>query len=285
MKKNVMIRWIALLGLVPCVCFAVGLVGSQRQGRPTSKVVQTKVEYPAKLHHLYDLAQFDSDHTSSVLDKTEVLLRWLVEERRHPTPVEPGITGGPIDSYYIQRQIIETMVGQADARALRWLAKQGGISSELRRVLLLQMNDHENPATLEATLNTLLHDPNPYLRAYAARSLNDWDGEVAEQALEIAANDPFVLEYRSAHHLPQDPNPEPAVRRWYPVREMAREALRNRASEDGCPTSPHRLEWVADRQKLFQGYEDFVREHQAELQRLLAIAMSDSPDKMNLIQH
>ena len=271
-----------------CVAFAlaIGVVAAvglhQAERQVPSQRQQEPVELPNKLRTLQDLALVEEAQSLSKLEKTEVLLRWLIEERRHPTPVEPGITGGPVGSFYIQRQILECMGDKGEPRAIRWLGRQPSTSPEVRRLMLIQVDDLDNARTLDALIWTLKSDPNPYIRAYAARWLDLWDDPVVLPALEAATKDPFVLEYNSVEGTWKHPDGHIV---WRPVVEMAEESLRN-LNAAKSESDANRLLVTKERyQRRFEGYEDFVREHQAELQRLLAIAMSDSPDKMNLIQH
>ena len=271
-----------------CVAFAlaIGVVAAvglhQAERQVPSQRQQEPVELPNKLRTLQDLALVEEAQSLSKLEKTEVLLRWLIEERRHPTPVEPGITGGPVGSFYIQRQILECMGDKGEPRASLWLVRTRKLPASLRRILAMLTDDLSDPQSLSEILTTLGEDPNPYLRAYAARELYYWDDPAVESALEHALEDTFVLQYQSIEGTMQHPDGRVT---WRPVVEVAEETLRNRHSKDFCPTSAHVRDRALSHQRRLEGYEEFVREQKAELQRLLAIAMSDSPDKMNLIHH
>ena len=253
---------VAIVALSSAV-FAAGAALAQDQSQETIHGL------PAKIRGLADLSLIDQAKDLEAVQKTEVLLTWFVQERRRPTPTSQGAGGGPVDSYYIQTQISQMMAGAGDLRAMKWLATSPKLRSvAVRRALFISLNDVQDDRGRIALLDTLVNDPNPYMRERAAVGLGYWKHDDVIVALRNALSDPFSVTYEPAH---LSPNQKPGIRTYYPVRRSAAEALRNFENNSAGGTS-----WLERWKKKFnermEGYDEFIVEHRADLDRLLRIA-------------
>lgn len=224
---------------------------------------------PTKIKGLSDLYLLDQAKDLKAVQKTEVLLTWFVEERRRPTPTSTGLGGGPVDSNYIQTQISQMLAGDGDLRAMKWLATSPKLrSSAVRHALFISLNDVQDDRGRIALLDTLMNDPNPYMRERAAVGLGYWKHDDVIFALRNALSDPYFVTYEPTHiGLGQ----QPGLQTFRPVRRAAAEALRN--FENWPPAKDVWLDnWKKKFNERMEGYDEFIVEHRADLDRMLVIA-------------
>lgn len=225
---------------------------------------------PVKLKALPDLALVEAAKDLTSLQRTEVLLTWLVEEHRNPSPTQPGANGAPIDSAYVEAQIVQSLIGgQGDLKAAWWLANSARLRSiHVRRAMFLSLGGTDHREVVNSLLDTARNDSNPHFRALAVIWLGGKDDPRISKVLEDALNDPYVLRYENSHSRLADPITR--VRTWRPVREAAEEAIRNR--DAGLHKDPTR---TASRrsalERLTTGLDTFARTNKTILNQLLSV--------------
>ncbi len=110
---------LAFLGVaIALACAApasVPAVSAERFGNPLVYGLRPR------LTSLTDLNPLLNAGTLSMAQRTEVLVAWLAQERRCPSPVNLGL-GGDIDSGYIQAQIIKALAEIGDPAVLSDMA-------------------------------------------------------------------------------------------------------------------------------------------------------------------
>ena len=149
---------------------------------------------------------------------TEVLLTWLAEERNNPTPTATGLGGGPIDSSYIQVQIIKGLGDQGSPLVLGTLVaspdlNDEGIRDALHLALARMGAKGQGPA-----VRRLLAHPDPQFRALAVECCYDIGLKEALPDLQTALQDPYSESFVSIHE---------GLVKFYPVRRLAKETIRN----------------------------------------------------------
>lgn len=178
---------------------------------------------PARLSNLTQLQLVTRPVDITPVQKTEVLMAWLMEERRNPTPTSPGLGGGDISSSYIQAQIVKAMAEVGNPVTLRAIAADEKIDADVRdgaRIALCLMGDGTQ---IPMMIDILEHSPEPDFRATAAGALGRLAATEARQALTAALYDRYQAtgSYKRA-----------GSRTVYPVAEAARSALRVLNSKD-----------------------------------------------------
>ena len=180
---------------------------------------QTLYGLPTRIR---DLGELELTTTSDLTlpQKTEIILSWLAEERNHPSPTTRGTGGSPINSNYIQAQIVKNLEVWGDPNAVGWVLASTSLKDEVLRdamVLVLgSMGDQSQIAKIESIM---LSNPNPYLRAIAGENLGLLGSVSSIPVLEKAAKDPFFQTFASESHGGK-------VIDFYPVRQVAGETLK-----------------------------------------------------------
>ena len=197
------------------VLFAVVTAPSVLQG---VQAQQSFYGRPVRLRSLADLNLLEgNDLTTS--QKTEVLLSWLAEERDNPSPTTAGHGGGPIDSDYLQAQIIKALETKGNPLAVGWVAastflKDQGTRDGMRLVLGFMGDKGQIPA-MEKILTS---SPNPYFRAMAAENLGLLGGVSSMPTLKRARKDAFSVSFASEQN-------EGKLTTFYPVRQVVEETI------------------------------------------------------------
>jgi hypothetical protein len=130
---------------------------------------------PARLRSLADLGLVARNRDLTPLQKTEVEIAWLVEERRVASPTTRGLGGGPIDSDYIQRQLIVCLGVDGDPGALDLLLNSGEFEDQgIRDALCLALAFNGDKRQIQPLIAMLKSDPSPGHRYLAAERLEVW---------------------------------------------------------------------------------------------------------------
>lgn len=207
----------------------------------------------------------------SEVQKAEVLLTWLIEERRKPTETFPGKGGGPIDSNYQQAQIVHALAN-SDPRILRWLLQSKTVkSTRMRDLVGLSAGIGGDLKAKSHMIKLLQTHQNPYVRELSARFLHEWQESDVVTALEkSAATDPFRVRFLST-------DLEKGFIDGFPVRDAALNSIKN-IQEGKKPNDYSRL-WQARYKDRVKGYDEFVKEHKADLERIAKLINTDKPAK------
>lgn len=220
---------------------------------------------PLKLRDLTDLGPIlDAKTTLTPLQATEVLVHWLVQERKQPTPTFTGISGAPIDSGYIQKQIAWSMGLVGDPKALKWLQAQS-IDPALRNVIGVALGIAGDHSQAEALRTTLRSDENPYMRDLAVMALVKVGDVDSRKDLRDALKDSFSVKFKPLHAPPGDSEPL-TERTIYPVRDSAKKALELLERPAVIDDARSRAATYEDKVKAMSTY---VAENQAGLQEIL----------------
>ena len=203
------------------------------------------------------------------IQRVEIMLTWLIEERKNPTPTFAGRGGGPIDSNYQQTQIVHTMAN-SDPRILRWLFTSRAVkSTSMRELLGLALGVGGDMTAKPHMIRVLQTHSNPYMRELAAKLLDEWQSPDVVAALErAAATDPFRVRFESA-------DTRKGIIDGYPVRDTARNSLQNITS--GAKPNDWSKKWTAMFNEKILGYDEFVEENESDLKRLAKLVNTDKP--------
>jgi hypothetical protein len=173
---------------------------------------------PARMRDLRDLRFIKYNNTLTPLQKMEVVLAWLAEERRDPSPTVPSIGGFPIGSDYIERELVGVLGWYCDLAALDWTLASGQVEDEgMRDDIRLALGARGDSRQIDALKRILREDPSPGHRYLAAQGLGQMGVLAAIPLLERALEDPYSVTAVGGEH-----NGE----RAWPVRRVAREELR-----------------------------------------------------------
>lgn len=217
---------------------------------------------PARMRSLTDLTPIgDVNSKLTKLQATEVLVQWLVEEKRIPTPTFRGIGGGPIYTNYIQQQLILGIGMYGDPVAVQWLFRNSShpVLRDDLAVALGIMGDATQVVNLRRILSS---SQNPYLRDLSTRAFMSVGAVEAIPDLERASQDPFRLELA---------NPRTGAPVMYPVREAAEGAIRALHRIDILEAAEERKAKFSNAVKNTVEYR--VR-HKADLDRMLKVMQS-----------
>ena len=194
--------------------------------------------------------------------QTEVMLAWLVEERREPTPTYKGLGGGPIDTDYTQAQIVHSLAS-GDPRVLRWLVRSDRVrSSEMKAILGLALAMSGDKTAKPHILKALSSNKNPWLREKAATFLGEWPDDETVEALKAALDDPYHIQFERTLDTVE-------VVDKYPVREAAEHTLDVIAR--GLKPNEWSSKWLEKYEQAMQDYDSFVSGRAGDLDRILAI--------------
>src|SRR5688572_25647273 len=91
------------------------------RSRPIPKDQIGAYGYPRILRDLTDLTPIIYRKDASRIQKTEVLLSWLIQELNAPRQTATGLGGGPVTSAYVRVQLIKGLAVYGDTLALEWL--------------------------------------------------------------------------------------------------------------------------------------------------------------------
>lgn len=172
---------------------------------------------PPRLTELSDLKKvMDPKSPLTPGQKTSLLLSWLAQERRRPSPTSVGKGGFDIDSGYLQAQILQVLTISANPALLDQLGsrlRDPGLRDSMHLALAM-MRDRRQ---VQPLVGILQRSREPYLRWRAAQSLGGLGSQAAVPALKRALEDPFRLTSHGGGSK--------AGTVIYPVRQMAKLSL------------------------------------------------------------
>ena len=173
---------------------------------------------PARLRSLADLNLLEGNDLATS-QKTEVLLSWLAEERDNPSPTTAGHGGGPIDTDYLQAQIIKALETKGDPLAVGWVSASTSVKDQSTRdgmrLVLGFMGDKGQIPAMEKILTS---NTNPYFRAMAAENLGLLGAVFSIPTLKSARKDAFSVSFASEQN-------EGKLTTFYPVRQVVEETI------------------------------------------------------------
>jgi len=172
---------------------------------------------PARLTDLTVLGDLAQRGDLTAPDRTEILVTWYIRELREPTPTTRGL-GGPIDSGWIQCNIIESLGGKGDPDVVAAVAGDADVEPDVRDAMCIVLGMKGDSSQTARLITILQSHPREYDRATAAQALGALGATEAVPALEEALRDPYVVEVW--------PDTDPSVTTFYPVRRCAEDALR-----------------------------------------------------------
>ncbi|MFY9234878.1 MAG: HEAT repeat domain-containing protein [Fimbriimonadaceae bacterium] len=216
---------------------------------------------PWRMESLTDFKYLN--YANDKLERLEILVRWLAEEKREPSEKRAGLGGGPIDSGYIQQQLIRSLAGSgADPRGLRWLASSPEVRDpEMKLACKLALGLRFDQEQKNILIRTLERDGNPNHRLVAAFGLGNLDAQEARSLLKkVAKSDPF--------HVNKVGSDDPKTRE-FPVRVMAEGALR--MLDDPVSRRISREQTAALRRELADS-GSFVKLNAVALRRIVVFA-------------
>lgn len=217
---------------------------------------------PPRMRSLTDLTPIcDAKTTLTSLQRTEVLINWLVEEKRKPSPTSTGLGGGPIDTNYIQEQLVLSIGLYGDPLATQWLHSNSP-NSRLRGDLVVALGIMGDASQVSNLRQILISSQNPYLRRLSTRALQQLGAVEAIPDLERACTDPFVLDLA---------NNRTGAAVTYPVREAASGALQALRRADVLDAA------AALKAKFSSSIRDaagYSKDHVADLNRMLRVMQS-----------
>lgn len=173
---------------------------------------------PTRMRNLTDLTPIIDRQDLTSLQKTEVLLAWLGQERSDPSPTTTGLGGGPIDSSYIQAQMIKGLGTLGDPQAIDWLLSNPQVTDEsLRNACRLALGLMGDQRQIPMLVKILREDPDANYRTLAVEDLNVLGAAQALPDIERALQDRYSVTFDHMHK---------GRITFYPVREAATAALR-----------------------------------------------------------
>jgi HEAT repeat protein len=171
---------------------------------------------PNRLGRLSDMTPLYERADLTPEQRTDVLLYWLNEERREPSPPTQG-AGGSIDSGYIQAQVVKALGELGDPLLLsRYASDTSTLDAMIRDAVQLALAWMYDARQVPNLIRILESSSEPDYRALAATALGSMRATEAVPVLEAALDDVFS---RTAEGCLEGP------RLLYPVREAARGAL------------------------------------------------------------
>lgn len=173
---------------------------------------------PAKLKSLTDLKPVLERKDMTSVQKTDVLVFWLGEERRQPTPSFKGLAGGDINSSYIQAQIIKALCEVGNPLALGTIDSDENAAPDIRDGARLALGLMGDSTQISKLMGIIENQSEPYFRVTAAEALGSLGATAAIPALERALRDEYTV--TGGGCTPTGPST------IYPVREAAQTALR-----------------------------------------------------------
>ena len=194
---------------------------------------------PGKLSNLTDLGPIARRTDISSVHKTDILIVWLTEERRQPTPTSKGLGGGDVNSSYIQAQIVKALAEVGNPLTLRAISSDQKADANIRdgaRLALALMGDSTQIPKVIAILG---NGREPFFRATAAEALGSLRATEAIPALQRALLDGYTD--IGGGRGPSGPST------IYPVRRNAQTALNVLNSKD-----PELKKYVQKKRARFQ---------------------------------
>ena len=172
--------------------------------------------------HTFDLTKlqkfrFDKPMTSQ--QRLEGLLKYLKEEMANPSYPGIGPGGGPIDSGYIQLQMIGVLGHTVDPKDIA-AARDKEADPAMRQRLTLALGRAGDRSVAQELAEILTHHPKGFMRRAAARGLHEVKAPSSKDALRAALADRY-----SAIGI-SDMGPPPGISKIYTVRREAAGALR-----------------------------------------------------------
>lgn len=184
---------------------------------------------PARLKSLTDLQKIVPQNGLTATQNTEVMLYWLIEERKHPTPTHRGYGGGAISSPYIEVQLIKSLRAYGDLSVLNALASAPKADPNVREAVKLALGLKGDRRQTGEMLRILRNHPWEQYRGLAAKALGNMGDAAAIPALKKALADDPARYVRYSMEAPNDDTPASQI--VYPVRELAEESIRRLTME------------------------------------------------------
>lgn len=185
------------------------------QGAAPAAPVPDTYGLPAKHDGLPLVEFYEATHLTPV-QRTEVLIIWLVREHQDPIPTGRGVGGGEITSGYRQVQLIAELADKGDALALRTLSVDRKIEPWLRDCVRLALSGMYDRSQASSLIRILKESKEGEFRADAAILLGVLRTREAIPVLEKALTDPYSAEAGNCFE---------GTWTAYPVREAAKKAL------------------------------------------------------------
>lgn len=171
------------------------------------------------LSRMPDLTWLDMRKTASELtsvQRTEVLVIWLIDERRHPRTRETGLGGGEITSGYIREQILKSFMGYGSIPAIRQITSDRKVGRDLQTEMRIVLGTLGDRTQIPLLTDILKRNPEPYYRCLAAESLGSMGATETIPTLKAALNDKYTAMMGNCM--------EP-VHIGYPVRRSAQQSI------------------------------------------------------------
>lgn len=227
----------------------------------TVQAQNVPARFAPRMQNLTDLTPLLERKDLTPVQRTEILLMWLAEERRKPSETRTGLGGGDIDSGYIQIQIVKALFEVGDRAVLEWIAIAPQITDQgIRDAVSLAlgiMGDRRQAPTL---LNILRTHPIGHFRAEAAQILGSLGVVEARAVLQRAKQDEFAVKAGNSLR---------GIYTSHPVSEAAERALRMLDSDVVIVQADEREEKFVARLKESQ---ENARKQKLTQARFIAIA-------------
>ena len=201
--------------------------------------------------------------------RVEAVLTWLINERRYPSPITKGYIPEWNNSFYRQAQLVHGLQKE-DPKPLRWLVESGKINSkEMRALVGMGLAFCGDPRADPYMIEVLQKSTNPFMREKAADRLVMWRNQRVIDALETAAaSDQFHIEKLKRNTLNE-------MYDAYTVRELAQKSLK--IIKLDRPQSQWTMDHFARFERLMQGYDEYVKTHKEDLERIAKLINTDKP--------
>ena len=205
---------------------------------------------PNRITHLGEKNRLGPESGLSLAQRTEVLLYWLANERHEPQiqSLAPGLLN---DGGYVQSQFIAALFEKGDAALLDTISLDKRVAPWAREAAQLGLGLKGDKAQVPTLIRVLKTEPGGEFRILAAHALGVCGAKEAIPDLEAAVkSDTYTRPYNGCTPPPHAIAPDGT---YYPVREEAKEALRNLRDD----------EVVAFNSSWFERFRGGLKEHRA----------------------
>jgi hypothetical protein len=193
--------------------------------------------FPERLTDLTWLGPIEERKDLDSLEKTEVLVTWLIREQRDPSPTRQGL-GGAITSGYIQAQIITALFTQGDPLPLLEIASDAEAELAVKDAARISLGLMGDVGQIPDLIRILQDSPEGFYRAKAAEALGLLGASEAVPALRAALDDDFSVPGGSS--ISEE-------NLAYPVRQYATESLRRLGAPESAAAAEARTRAFAER--------------------------------------